>query len=339
MICNICKHESLPKYNYKDVILYKCTNSLCRFIQIDYDDQEQKKILTSLLELDEVRYLKKPSTTILDRVDFFKNYFVGKNIVDLGSGCARYEQALDRLNIKYNNMRSVDFWDWAIEFYKSSVNKTVFKYDVESVKLLDLGIGAFNFIIASHIIEHVNNPLETLKMWSKLLDKDGYIFIEVPDISSIEDNGDILFTADHLSYFNPDALDLLLRTSGFDIIHKFVDPKGYKHGSTIVILGRFGQAAVPLQFDLIVAMLAGMLDKKMNEIKDLLAIRNISSENINDLTKKDLVKILEEDIFVPTISMDNIGDASIVDVKTSEQTKDVRSLAGKLDKIKDKKND
>ena len=138
----------------------------------------------------------------------------------------------------------------------------------------------------------------------------------------------------HFSYFNSDNIELLLRAAGFDIVHKFVDPKGTKHLPCVAILGRRGQSL--LQFDSIVAMLAGMMDKKMNEIKELLASKNIHFDNINDLTKKDLVKILEEDIFVPTISMDNIGEANIVDVKVKERTKDVRFLAGKLDKIKDK---
>jgi hypothetical protein len=212
---------------------------------------------------------------------------------------------------------------------------TVLNYNIEDESLLQLGLGAFNFMIASHIIEHVNNPLETLKLWKKLLDKDGYLFIECPDTTysdSIDLHIDEWFSGGHFSYFNFDNLELLLRIVGFNIIHKFIDSSGTKHGPTVAILARVGE--IPLQLDSIITMLAGMMDKKINEIKDLLSSKNISSDNINDLTKEDLEKILEEDIFVPTINMDSIGDASIVDVKTSEKTKDVRSLAGKLDKIK-----
>jgi len=252
MICNICKHESLPKYTYKgwwegegSAILYECTNSLCRFIQIDYEcDQEQREILDFLGLRDVRKTMTKPSKSIFRRVDFFKNYLVGKNIVDLGSGCARYEQALDQSEIKCN-IKSVDFWDWAIEYCKDHMNKTVLKYDIENEKLLELGEGVFDFIISSHTFEHVNRPTEILRMWSKLLNKDGHILIEVPDTTyadtSIADEIDIWFSGLHYSYFNPDNLELLLSTLGFDIVHKFLDPKGTKHCQTIIILGKINK--------------------------------------------------------------------------------------------------
>ncbi|HEC1770912.1 TPA: class I SAM-dependent methyltransferase, partial [Campylobacter lari] len=42
-----------------------------------------------------------------------------------------------------------------------------------------------DLIICRHVIEHMNNPGESLKDIIKLLDEDGIIYIEVPDIEEI----------------------------------------------------------------------------------------------------------------------------------------------------------
>ncbi len=41
--------------------------------------------------------------------------------------------------------------------------------------------GTFSFIIASHILEHVNNPVITFRRWLKLLRKDGFMILLMPD--------------------------------------------------------------------------------------------------------------------------------------------------------------
>lgn len=41
--------------------------------------------------------------------------------------------------------------------------------------------GTFNFIVAAHILEHVNNPVITFRRWLKLLRKDGFMILLIPD--------------------------------------------------------------------------------------------------------------------------------------------------------------
>ena len=44
-----------------------------------------------------------------------------------------------------------------------------------------LNEGTFSWIIASHILEHVDNPILTFRNWFKLLRKDGIIILLMPD--------------------------------------------------------------------------------------------------------------------------------------------------------------
>ena len=39
----------------------------------------------------------------------------------------------------------------------------------------------YDFIIITHVIEHLNNPVKTIKNIKKFLSNDGFVFAEVPD--------------------------------------------------------------------------------------------------------------------------------------------------------------
>jgi 2-polyprenyl-3-methyl-5-hydroxy-6-metoxy-1,4-benzoquinol methylase len=335
MICNICKNKSIPKFNYKDIILYQCSNDSCNFICIDYNDDNQKLLLTLLSKNENLNFLTRTSKKIINRSSLLKNYLVGKNIIDIGSGCARYQQALRKLNIKYNNISNIDFDKNTINYSKNYLHKIILNYNIENDKLLELGIGAFNFIISSHVIEHINNPLETLKMWCKLLDKDGYIFIECPDIDYSKPI-DSWFSSYHFSYFNSNNLEMLLQVCGFDIIHKIRDPMGTKASPTIAILGRLVGNNNELQLDSLISIFGGIMDKKISEIKELLTNQNITINTIENINKNNLKDSLQQDMFIPTIDIDKLAKTQIIDIKTKEGKKDVKYLANKLDNIKNK---
>lgn len=46
-----------------------------------------------------------------------------------------------------------------------------------------LNQGTFSFIVASHILEHVDNPIVTFRSWCKLLKSSGVIILLMPDFS------------------------------------------------------------------------------------------------------------------------------------------------------------
>jgi SAM-dependent methyltransferase len=69
----------------------------------------------------------------------------------------------------------------------------------------------FNIIVLSHVLEHISDPVNFLESLHELLDRDGLLFVDVP-------NQDHLFKKNvfpHLLFFSPESLKSVLENSGF----------------------------------------------------------------------------------------------------------------------------
>ena len=140
------------------------------------------------------------STNLKDIVDFIEaNLNLASNeLLEIGSGSgeiANYFQnqmvvtTVDPCVDSYNNPNITHYSEF---FNKDVVSKINKKFDI---------------IIARHVIEHVINPVEFLKLCQSVLTDNGVIYIEVPnlnDIISIERLTD--FFNDHIQYFSNSSL-------------------------------------------------------------------------------------------------------------------------------------
>ncbi len=83
----------------------------------------------------------------------------------------------------------------------------------------------FDAITLWHVFEHLPDPLQTLSYCRKWLKSEGYLFIEVPNVSSWQAQ---LFKANwfhmdaprHLFLFTPKSLDFLLSRAGFAVARR-----------------------------------------------------------------------------------------------------------------------
>jgi SAM-dependent methyltransferase len=81
--------------------------------------------------------------------------------------------------------------------------------------------GPANFVILSHVLEHMTQPLENLRQISDLLTDDGYIYIELPGIYKIHETyGDFLLFLQnaHLYHFSLNTLVSLMNRAGFTLV-------------------------------------------------------------------------------------------------------------------------
>ncbi len=79
----------------------------------------------------------------------------------------------------------------------------------------------FDVIISSEVIEHINNPLEEMIHFHRLLRKGGLVYLTTPNCNAIERfllKGDyaIIEYPEHLCYYTPKTIDLLLTNNGFN---------------------------------------------------------------------------------------------------------------------------
>lgn len=113
---------------------------------------------------------------------FTREYFVG-NGIDIGSGN-------DSL-VKYQNffplISSVKTWD--IE-------------DGDAQYLIDVEDNTFDFVVSSHCLEHLINPLIALKSWIRIVKPQGHLIITVPDEDLYEQrNWPSIYNNDHKHSF------------------------------------------------------------------------------------------------------------------------------------------
>lgn len=73
----------------------------------------------------------------------------------------------------------------------------------------------FDLISLIHVLEHIENPLATLRTIRSMLTERGQILIEVP---FYKHNPFELLIADHVSHFSKETLEATLRAAGFEIL-------------------------------------------------------------------------------------------------------------------------
>lgn len=84
----------------------------------------------------------------------------------------------------------------------------------EAVSIYDGPDAAFGLVMASHALEHVVDPVETLRDWYRQLHPGGYLFVEVPNADSDHYAVDHEYIP-HTWFFTASSLDRLARAVGF----------------------------------------------------------------------------------------------------------------------------
>lgn len=82
------------------------------------------------------------------------------------------------------NFSSSTVWEGSIKeglhfnYYK---DKKGFQYIHEASDLSDIESEKYDFLLASHCLEHCANTIKTMKEWLRVLKQDGYILLVLPD--------------------------------------------------------------------------------------------------------------------------------------------------------------
>jgi len=81
----------------------------------------------------------------------------------------------------------------------------------------------FDFIIISHVLEHIVKPVEFLKQVNERLTDDGMIYVEVPSLHHVAEGGyeyDLLgyLQNAHVIHFHQPSLNLIARQAGLKVV-------------------------------------------------------------------------------------------------------------------------
>jgi len=108
------------------------------------------------------------------------------------------------------------------DFVRKTLNIEVFEKPIEN-----LNSDKYDIICMWHVLEHVNDPIKVVKKLMSMLNKNGVLFIEVPNIYDplltlykLEEFHKFYYQSPHLYYFSPKTLEKIILRAGYKpIIH------------------------------------------------------------------------------------------------------------------------
>ena len=150
-------------------------------------------------------------------LDFFKNSLNRKiKLLDVGSGLCVFLYAISK-KVSWNIQGiepDLNFVNFARKKLKLNVSRLTLEKNKNKKK--------YDIISLNKVIEHVKNPILFLKKINKMLKKNGYIYIEVPDGESASQHKDAKnrqeFYVDHLHVFSLKSLANCTKFANFKLL-------------------------------------------------------------------------------------------------------------------------
>ncbi|MBN1271330.1 MAG: class I SAM-dependent methyltransferase [Candidatus Aminicenantes bacterium] len=88
-------------------------------------------------------------------------------------------KALDVCNLKEKMFREKKKNEKKWENFTKLISRGRY-FSLDATDLRNIPDGTYDFVMASHVIEHIANPIKALKEWMRVLRKGGYLFLIVP---------------------------------------------------------------------------------------------------------------------------------------------------------------
>ena len=210
--CLVCESKNLnPLNGFEKHHLTKCGS--CGFVFC--------KPIPTQDELNEVYkgygrndYLSDLTIQAYERVlDSFEPFRKTNKLIDVGCGIGYFLEVAKRRG-----------WEvYGTEFTEEAV--TICEEKGASMKLGPLNTDnydpeSFDVICSFEVIEHINNPLEELASFNKLLRKGGLVYCTTPNFNAVEryqlgTDWNVLTYPEHLSYYTPKTLKRVFNVAGF----------------------------------------------------------------------------------------------------------------------------
>jgi 2-polyprenyl-3-methyl-5-hydroxy-6-metoxy-1,4-benzoquinol methylase len=142
------------------------------------------------------------------------------SVLDIGCGMGFFLMEMQKSGYHVNGLEiSAYAADIALEKVGAHIN-------CGNLLNTSLKLKHFDIITLWDVLEHLYNPVESLKKISQIINPDGVLIIETLNISSLtakilKDNWPLYYPPYHLYYYNYSSLSRLLEKTGFKIIKSF----------------------------------------------------------------------------------------------------------------------
>ncbi len=251
--CKLCgskKHEVL-----RDTLRYDIKRKVLRCLECEFVFLEPVELSESFYADKTYRAtygpnLKKVSTS----KDVFEIYspfqwpiiqeikhILKKNLSVLDIGCST-GHFLNALKGKVGTRVGLELSQDEVNFIKANLDFKVYSEPIEKVKITE---GLFGLITCLQVLEHIDDPLTFLKHIKNNLKKDGYLYLELPNINDVMieaykvagyDN--FYYREPHVSYFSVKTLKKLLDQAGFKGVFKTVQRYNFVNHLNWILTGK-----------------------------------------------------------------------------------------------------
>lgn len=190
---------------------------LVRFYEnSSYRDAYRSGVMT------QANFAEKRYSHLLGLIKQFIPQLIGKekrSLLDIGCGVGSF------LSVAQANNWSVlgtEISHEAVCEANKVLGDRVFEGDISSLALSD----TFDLITIYHVVEHLLNPVEVLTKAYQLLQSNGILFVETPNIGGIgarlkQAKWSMIKPPEHVLYYKPCSLKYVLRKAGFSKIKIF----------------------------------------------------------------------------------------------------------------------
>lgn len=150
------------------------------------------------------------------KIDFFASFYPkGGRALEIGSGLGTFLKELrDRFHM---TVRGVELSPQFAKIASQRFGIETFLGDASDFFKTDKR-NSYDVIVMDQVLEHLYDPLSLLREVKKKLTPKGLLYVGVPNLSSPAAAKPDFFIPEHVSYFSPHTLALLVKQAGFRII-------------------------------------------------------------------------------------------------------------------------
>jgi len=211
MSCALCRGNDFKRISEKDSKskgeLIVCFCNSCSMVsqnpiptehQVEqYYATEYRQDYKQVFE-PKLKHIYRAGNLALNRLGFLtKNNVASGKLLDVGAGGGEFTYVSSQLGFDSTGIEpNIGYSNYAKDQYQANV-KTGQLADVD---------GKFDVITMFHVMEHIPDPIKTFKKLYDLLNKDGFLFIEVPNIESFSQSPGNTFFKAHIHYFSAATL-------------------------------------------------------------------------------------------------------------------------------------
>lgn len=183
-----------------------------------YEDLDKSKFLT---------HAKKWESNYRKGISIISTYKRDGRLLDVGCGAGYFANLATDAGFE---VTGTDLAKSAVEFASKNFRLSVHHGDMSELKLKPR---SFDLVTLWNVLEHILDPVKTLRACYSILEDDGIIYLETPNANLLRlcAHNPLLFSLRkrlrkdsslipwmHINYFSPYTLKLLLTTTGFEIV-------------------------------------------------------------------------------------------------------------------------